>query len=49
MSRTVICILHQEKGLLRIVNEVMALPKKPGFVPFLYSKSNDKQSLMVHK
>lgn len=41
MSKTVICILHQEKGLLRIVNKTMALPKCPGFVLFLYSKSNE--------
>lgn len=41
MSTSVICILHQEKGLLRIVNEVMALPKYPGFVLLLYSQSSE--------
>lgn len=41
MSRTVICILYQEKGLLRIVSEGMAPPKYPGFGLLLRSKRNE--------
>ena len=41
MSGTVICILYPEKGLQKVVNEVMVLAKYPLFGPFLYSKSNE--------
>ena len=41
MSETVICIFYPEKGLQKIVNEVMVLAKYPLFGPFLHLKSNE--------
>lgn len=41
MSGTVICILYPERGLQKIVNEVMVLAKYPLFGPFFVSKSNE--------